>query len=283
MYYYKYLKHFRYLFTRDNLGTTVYSFWACSPRFEGLSYMLYSAEISRINGKKKYSKKNNTAQKKLQSFYDELVDFLKKMELVTSKTTLAEYCKSKRINKNKDLFLFIYAGDYVSYHFCDGEKRYYNSIMEEKVLNSLSKYPGFTEESYVLNLMASPDVSETFLVSNFFPILDQNDIVQGTDQNDLINFIRRNHLGFAEYNLQVQATQLLIRYLKDNNKFYIFHCAHCWAFLTLDKATKCDICYHSENWPKRFSALLCNYCATLDVSSSHKGIREQLIADGLLN
>jgi hypothetical protein len=209
------------------------------------------------------------------------------MNLVTSKTTLAEYCKSKGINKKNDLFLFIYAGDYVSYHFCDREKRYYNTIMDENVLNSLSKYPGFTEESYVLNLMASPDVSETFLVSRFFPILDtRNDIVQGTDQHDLIDFTRRNHLGFANYDLQVQTTQLLIRYILNKEQFYILHCAHCWAFLTLDKATQCDICYHSENWPKRVFALLCNHCATLatlDNSSSHKGIREQLMEDGLLN
>jgi len=265
---------------RDNLGTQVYSFWALAPRFKGISYMLYSAEISRITHGKKDHTETPQAQEHLKNFYYGFVDFLRRNELIENKTTLAEVCRNNCRDDNGDfkLFFYIYAGDFVSSHFFNREYRFYNIWMTIKIYNSLGNYAGFNEQSFVLKL-TSPNITKFQLIKDIFPISEKTK--WGIDQSLLINFVRRNHLGFAEHDMQIQTTQLIIRYLIDNNLFYIRRCCHCWAFLTLPELRTCDICQQSDNWPAGIDALICEYCFKT-TSNPHKGIKENLMEEGLL-
>lgn len=257
----------------------MYSFWACAPKYKGQSYMIYCAEISRINGHKDLTG-TPESQNILLKFYDEFIDFLKKANLVVKRTTLADYCESNEINEKGDLFLFIYAGDYASNYFNRVDRRFFNTNMDAERVKNLKKNSGFTKQSYVLELTSGPDLTSSNYVSDYFPISENTN--WGIDQNTLIKFTRRNHLGFANYDLQVQTTQLLIRYILNKEQFYILHCAHCWAFLTSDTDQECLECKGFENWPKSRPALLCKHCALISIeSSSHKGIRERLQEDNL--
>jgi hypothetical protein len=198
------------------------------------------------------------------------------LKIVIRRTDLATHCNSQPINENKDIFLYIYSGDYVTDYFCKGEKRFFNIHMDKKILNKIKTLPGFTSQSYVLNLTDRPKNFKAQLLSHFFPIA--KDTIWGTDEGQLIDYVRRNLLGFASHHLQVQATQLLIRYMLDKNKFLIRHCSHCWCFLTSDENHKrCIQCENLEDWPKRNPALLCFKCSS-ETSSKliHEGIRGKL-------
>ena len=258
----------------------MYSFWALAPSFKGISYMLYSAEISRITHGKKDHTGTPQAQEHLTKFYEGFVDFLLRNKLIEEKTTLAEVCRNNCRDDNGDfqLFCYIYAGDFVSSHFFRGKKRFYNIWMTKTILNSLIDCAGVNEQSFVLKL-TSPDITEFQKIENIFPIPQKTK--WGIDQSLLINFVRRNHLGFAEQDMQIQTTQLIIRYLIDNNLFYIRRCCHCWAFLTLPELRTCNICQQSDNWPRGIDALICEYCSKT-TSNPHKGITEKLMEEGLL-
>ena len=259
----------------------MYSFWALTPRYKGISYMLYSAEISRITHGKRDHTGTPQAQEHLTKFYEGFVEFLVRNNLVEEKTTLAEVCRNNFRNDDGELqlFCYIYAGDFVSSHFFHGKYRFYNIWMTKKILNSLIDCAGVNEQSFVLNL-TSLKQSKFQLIKDFFPISEKTK--WGIDQSLLINFVRRNHLGFAEHDMQVQTTQLIIRYLIDNNLFYIRRCCHCWAFLTLPELSICATCQQSDDWlDGSIPALICKNCS-MTTLNPHKGITEQLMEDGRL-
>ena len=142
--------------------------------------------------------------------------------------------------------------------------------MKPKDLLNFGLQKELNEQSFVIQLKGCPSDNDRTLIMTLFGLSQKH--TYGIDEEFLIDYVRRNMLGFSTRDLIAQTTQLVIRYLLNPDEFLMAHCAHCWAYLTKGNGsyTMCYACRMDPCWSEilKVPSYVCDHCGK-EESDSH--------------